>query len=160
MQGTYFMDTNNMKVKKGQEKQTGVNAKQGFMVDMKMWKFQDFRCLKPKKGVNPSLWPHYDMNKYRTARTPKELDKVEEISFDKNFFNLEDPTVWKAIRDPAKGPKIWKKTYGFDHVSLTEGLEGKANSTKCFMNCFRAEQSKFARKCRKGGGLFKCCMIR
>jgi len=99
------------------------------------------------------------MNTYRTARTQKELEKVEEISFDKNFFNLEDPTVWNAVRDPVKGPIIWKKTYGFDHVSLTEGREGKANSTKCFMNCFKAEQSRFARKCRKGGGLFKCCMI-
>ena len=143
-----------------QAKQTGINAKQGFMVDMKMWKFYDFRCLKPKTGEDPSMWPHYEMTAYRAARTQEELDKVEEINFDKYFFNLEDPQVWKAMKDPENGPRLWKKTYGFDHVSFTEGQHGKANNTKCFMKCFRAEQSRFARICRKNGGLFKCCQIR
>ena len=137
-----------------------MNAKEGYMVDKKMWKAYDYRCLKPKEGLNSNMWPYYEMNGYRSARTKEELEEVEEISFDQFFFNLEDPMVWKAMKDPKTGPKLWKKTYGFDYVALIEGQHGKANNTKCFMKCFKAEQSRFARKCRKDGGLFKCCHIR
>ena len=58
-----------------------------------MWKNYDFRCLKPKEGVPSAKWPHYEMKGYRAAKTQEELDKVEEIPFDKYFFNLEDPDV-------------------------------------------------------------------
>ena len=71
-----------------------------------MWKSHDFRCLKPKEDVDPKNWPHYEMRGYRAARNQKELSKVKEIKFDKHFFNLEDPTVWKAMKDPKKGPKF------------------------------------------------------
>ena len=137
------------------------SAKAGFQAaGMKMWKSHDYRCLKPKKGVSSEKWPHYEMNGYRAARNQRELDKVKEIKFDKNFYNLEDPKVWKAMKDPKKGPKLWKKTYGFDYVSLIEGQHGKANNTKCYINCFRAEHTKFAKDCKDNGGVFKCCMIR
>ena len=59
-----------------------VDAKTGFLVDMKMYKGPDYRCLKPKEGPS-SEWPHYDMNQYRRAKTTEELEKVEEIPFNK-----------------------------------------------------------------------------
>ena len=50
---------------------------------MKMYKFPDFRCLKPKVGVASSLWPHYEMTGHREARTVQQLQAVEEIPFNK-----------------------------------------------------------------------------
>ena len=61
----------------------GVDSHLGFMVDMKMYKWPDYRCLKPKPGLPSSEWPHYDMKNYRTAKTEQQLQKVEEIPFNK-----------------------------------------------------------------------------
>ena len=61
----------------------GVDAATGYLVDMRMYKYPDFRCLKPKSGVPSSQWPHYDMEQHRAARTKGELERVEEIPFDK-----------------------------------------------------------------------------
>ena len=61
----------------------GVDAATGFLVDMRMYKYPDFRCLKPKPGLPSSEWPHYDMKNYRTAMTEQQLQKVEEIPFNK-----------------------------------------------------------------------------
>ena len=36
-----------------------------YSVDMNMYKSNDFRCLKPKKGVPYEKWPHYEMTGYR-----------------------------------------------------------------------------------------------
>ena len=154
--GTYFKQAHSTSANSPQE----VNAMDGFQVDMKMWKYYDFRCLKPIKGKKSKRWPHYEMQGYRKARTVDELSKVEEVKFDRHFFNLEDPKVWKRMRDAKKGPRAWRRTYGFDYVSLVEGLHGKANCSTCFIDCFKSEQSKFAKDCSKAGGVFKCCMIR
>ena len=138
----------------------GLSAKSGYeSIEHKMWKSSDFRCLKPVEGKESHQWPHYEMNGYRAAKTEQELEKVEEIQFDKYFFNLEDPQVFDAMTDKKKAPKLWKKTYGFDYVTLIEGRNGKANLTKCYMNCLKAEKSKFATKCTNSGGLFKCCLL-
>ena len=50
-----------------------------------------FRCLKPKPGLPASKWPHHDMAQFRAAKTEKELQKVEEIPFNKGslLFYLE-----------------------------------------------------------------------
>ena len=61
----------------------GVDAATGFLVDMRMYKYPDFRCLKPKPGLPSSEWPHYDMKNYRTAKTEQQLQRVEEIPFNK-----------------------------------------------------------------------------
>ena len=61
-----------------------------------MWKNYDFRCLKPKKGLKPEDWPHYEMNGYRAAKTKEELNNVMEIKFDKYFFNFEDTKIFKV----------------------------------------------------------------
>ena len=55
------------------------------------------------------------------------------------------------------GTKILKDTYGFDFVSFVPGSGKKWNPTKGWKNCLKGEYSKFARKCRKKGGIFKCC---
>ena len=67
----------------------GVDAATGYLVDMRMYKYPDFRCLKPKPGLLSSQWPHYDMEQHRAARTPKELERVKEIPFDKEYIFLE-----------------------------------------------------------------------
>ena len=61
----------------------GVDAATGYQTDMRMYKYPDFRCLKPKPGLPSSKWPHYDMENYRTARTKQQLQRVEEIPFNK-----------------------------------------------------------------------------
>ena len=53
--------------------------------------------------------------------------------------------------------KIWKQTYGYDAVAMTRGEGSAADSTPRFKFCLKAEFSKFAKKCRKQGGVFKCC---
>ena len=60
-----------------------LSASTGYLVDMKMYKFPDFRCLKPKPGLPSSKWPHYEMVQHRAAKSVKELQKVPEIPFDK-----------------------------------------------------------------------------
>ena len=61
----------------------GVDAATGYLVDMRMYKYPDFRCLKPKPGIPSSQWPHYDMEQMRVAKTTEELAKVDEIPFNK-----------------------------------------------------------------------------
>ena len=137
----------------------GHSAATGFMVHIGMWKNYDYRCLKPKDGVKPENWPHYDMIGLREANTVEALEKVKEIPFDNNFFNFEDPKVWSSMLNLKTGPRLWKETYGFDDVFIVEGKDGKADTTKCFKKCIEAEQSNFARECKKEGGLFKCCKL-
>ena len=87
----------------------------GFSIDKLMYKKNDFRCLKPKDGVPIEKWPHYEMHGYRAAKTEEELSKVQEIPFDKNFFNFEDPEVLNSFTDGSDNSvNLWKKTYGFD----------------------------------------------
>ena len=66
----------------------GVDAATGYLVDMRMYKYPDFRCLKPKPGLPSSQWPHYDMEQHRAARTQEELERVQEIPFDKENILL------------------------------------------------------------------------
>ena len=61
----------------------GVDAATGYQTDMRMYKYPDFRCLKPKPGLPSSEWPHYDMENYRKATTEQQLQRVEEIPFNK-----------------------------------------------------------------------------
>ena len=58
-------------------------ASRGYLEDTTMYKNPDYRCLKPKPGLPSSQWPHYDMEQHRAAKSLEELDKVEEIPFDK-----------------------------------------------------------------------------
>ena len=137
-----------------------MSAGVGFLTDEPLYKNSDFRCLKPKSGVKSSKWPHYDMKGFRAAKTDEELSKVQEIPFDKYFFNFEDPKVFNAITDGTeKGLGIWKKTYGFDWADYVPGRGTETHHFKCNEHCLKAEFGTFAKKCRKAGGLFKCCTV-
>ena len=87
-----------------------------------MYKFPDFRCLKPNSSVPSSQWSHYEMSGFRAAKSKQELEKVKEIPFDKYFFNFEDPEVMHAMTDGTEnGLNIWKKTYGWDWAAWIPG---------------------------------------
>ena len=137
-----------------------INAEMGFKTDMKMWKNNDFRCLKPKEDLNPEEWPHYEMQGYRAAKNKEELENVKEIIFDKYFFNLEDPQIFMEMIKGAKRENIWKRTYGFDYVSFNDRKKSRMAYAKCYINCLKAEHKSFARGCKQKGGLFKCCMTK
>ena len=153
--GSYFRDSENIH-------QTGkdVSATDGFKIDRQLWKQSDYRCIKPKENMDPEKWPHYDMDAYRLAKTNKELESVKEHEFDKNFFGFDDPKVWKKYTNPKSGPERWRKTYGFDFAAIIDQKGGHSNNTPCYINCFKAEHKSFAKKCKKEGGLFKCCVLR
>ena len=136
-----------------------ITAMMGYQVDMKLYKANDYRCLKPIDGRPSIEWPHYDMESFRAAKTKAELQQAETIPFDVNFFNMEDPKVFKAFTNPKSGVELWKKTYGFDFVTFLEGLGGKANISRCHQHCLRAEYGSFAQQCKRSGGLFKCCIL-
>ena len=122
---------------------TQLDARHGFNAESeKMWKWYDFRCLKPIEGQKSETWPHYEMNGFRAAKNEEELSQVKEIKFDKNFFNMEDPRVWKRMTDKRKAPRLWKKTYGFDFAAVVQGKDAKANLTKCYMDCFKVNCQK------------------
>ena len=136
-----------------------VSAKMGYQVDMKLYKANDYRCLKPIAGRPSIEWPHYYMASFRAAKTESELQKAETIPFNVNYLNMEDPKVFKALTNPKSGADLMKKTYGFDFVALLGGMGGKANVNQCHQHCLRAEYGKFARQCKKSGGFFKCCIL-
>ena len=131
----------------------------GFSTDIKMYKSNDFRCLKPKDGVPIEKWPHYEMHGYRAAKTEEELEEVEEIPFDKYFFNFEDPKVLNAMTDGTeRGLNIWKRTYGWDWAAWVPGHGKTATLSKSRKHCLLAEYGSYAQNCKKNGGLFKCCI--
>ena len=127
------------------EKSKAISAKTGFLTDMKMYKAPDYRCLKPKKRLHPKKWPHYYMPEFRAAKNKTELKKVEEVPFDINFLNMEDPKVFKAMTDPKKGPRLWIKTYGMDFadflpcrnitLKLNHSYKNEIDSYRVYNNC-------------------------
>ena len=64
-------------------KNKALGAIAGYSLDMHLYKKPDFRCLKPKPDLPYSKWPHYDMPQFREAKTEEDLQKVEEIPFNK-----------------------------------------------------------------------------
>ena len=58
--------------------------------------------------------------------------------FDKNFFNFEDPEVYRKFVNPNE-TDIWKKTYGYDYACThklpneedNSDLVRSANSFRC-----------------------------
>jgi len=121
-----------------------------------MYKGYDNRCLKPDNKKKPEKWDHYDADDFYEATTKEELKKAKTWKFDKNFFNFEDPKVLKKFTN-TKSMKIWRKTYGFDYVVIKPNGKLKLYP-ETIAACVKKEAySKFAKKCRKDGGFFKCC---
>ena len=152
--GTRFQKTSNIPEEGGQVGK--IDAGLAFGTDQRMYKQNDYRCLKPKSTVKPGKWPYYEMEGFRTAKSKEELEKVKEYQYDNYFFNFEDPKVFKKKMKGKKGPKLWRKTYGFDFVSLNQKPNQIVKHQDCYENCFKAERGRFAKDCRNDGGLFKC----
>ena len=103
--GTYFRDSSDKPLNGSKNKvdivylcwiilnffYEAVDAATGYLVDMRMYKYPDYRCLKPKPGLPSSQWPHYDMEQHRAAKSIEELNKVDEIPFDKESLVLQSP---------------------------------------------------------------------
>ena len=100
------------------------------------------------------------MKEYRKASTEEELNKVELIPYDRNFFNVEDPKVFKDLMIGKNRNKIWKRTYGFDFVSVKPSKKQPVKHFSCMKYCLKSEFGNFAKQCRKKGGLFKCCQVK
>ena len=49
------------------------NAIEGFGNDLKLYKQNDYRCLKQSNETHPENWTYYDMKGYREAKTKDEL---------------------------------------------------------------------------------------
>ena len=47
---------------------------------------------------------------------------------------------------------------GFYSTSYVPSNKDWTNMTKCVKKCIKMENSRFARKCNKDGGYFKCCV--
>ena len=46
------------------------------------------------------------------------------------------------------------RTAGYDTCHRTEEYEAE----ECHQDCLEREKSQFAKECREGGGLYKCCI--
>lgn len=127
---------------------------------MSLYKKEDFRCLKPKEGIPSTKWPYYEMKAHRKANTKEKLEQVEEIPFDRYFFNFEDPKVFKDMTKSSseKKSKLWKRTYGFDFLARINGKKSDGDLLPCHKHCLKAEYGTWAKKCKEGGGIFKCCI--
>ena len=55
---------------------------------------------------------------------------------------------------PQRFINNWVDNLGFDTCHRIQAY----NVDKCYKDCQTAERSKFAKKCAKDGGLFKCCI--
>ena len=89
-------------------------------------------------------------------------EKVEEIPFDKYFFNFADPKVLHAMTDGTeKGLNLWKTSYGFDHAFWLTNDNGSLSMEKCYTHCLKADyekQGSFSSECKRKKGFFKCCI--
>ena len=152
--GTRFKNTSNIPEEGGQVGK--IDASLAFLIGQRMYKQKDYRCLKPKGKVKPEKWPYYEMEGFRTAKSKEEFKKVKEYRYDNYFFNFEDPKVFKKMMKGRKGRNLWRKTYGFDFVSLNQKPNQIVKHQECYEYCFKAERRRFANHCHKDGGLFKC----
>ena len=62
---------------KKKEKNWRLDAMKAFGNDQRLYKRNDFRCLKPSKYTPPENWTYYDMEDYRAAKTKDELENVK-----------------------------------------------------------------------------------
>ena len=134
-----------------------------FNSDKFIYKSDDYHCLKPNSHKDPTKWHKYDAPGYRKAFNKEMLENVKTFKYDKNLYNFADPEVFKTFTmDEKKAKKNWKKTYRFQYTSKIPAYDSErsfdsSNITRCIKKCINMENSKFAKKCTKSGGYFKCC---
>ena len=74
-----------------------------------------------------------------------------------NWIAINDEMPRKAL-DFMQKPQVFlsnlvRKT-GYDSCHRTEEYD----ADQCHQDCQEQEKSNFAKKCREGGGLYKCCI--
>ncbi|XP_023332753.1 uncharacterized protein LOC111704672 [Eurytemora carolleeae] len=130
---------------------TGIqNAKEVFYLTNHQYKSPDYRCLNTESHSDPTEWGSYNPHQLADAANEEELKKVLTIPFDKRFLNFEDPKILKLMIGKNL-EKHWKETYGFDFAAVAGDNSGS------MLDCYKAESGKYAKSCKKKGGLFKCC---
>ncbi|XP_023324173.1 uncharacterized protein LOC111698145 isoform X2 [Eurytemora carolleeae] len=127
-----------------------IKAKENFYLPSHMYKQPDYRCLNPDSNEDPTKWGAYNPNQFANALSKEEQEQVTTYPFDNRFLNFEDPEVLKYMTGKNKTQK-WREVYGYDFASKL------GDTSDVLKNCIKAESSKFAKKCKKSGGLFKCC---
>ena len=135
-----------------------------------IYKNDDYHCLKPNSHKDPKQWHKYDAIGYRKAYNQTMLDNTISFKYDNNLHNFADPKVLKAFTKSEKeGRKIFKKSYKYHYTAMIQGdhyfgmtnyqnLSRHYDLKKCIKKCSKMEKSKFATKCLKQGGYFKCCI--
>ena len=85
----------------------------------KIYKKDDYRCLKPYSHKDPKKWHTYDMHAYRRAFNDKTLQNVDSFKYDNDFNNWIDPSVFdKYTSDIETIRSVWNKSYGFNNTYL------------------------------------------
>lgn len=138
-----------------------------FFSDQHLYKTDDYRCLKPESHEDPEKWHTYEVKGFREAFNKEQLENTRTYKYDKYLYNWEDPKIFKAFtKNEKKARNIWKKSYKFHYTGMIPGGDANSNlsantswtnMTKCVKKCIKLEHSKFAKKCKKEGGYFKCC---
>ena len=139
-----------------------------FFSDQHLYKKADYRCLKPDSHGDPKKWHRYEAAGFRKAFNKEMLENTKTFKYDKYLYNFEDPKILSAVtKNEKKARKIWKKSYNHYYTKMIPGLsstsyvlsnETFSNMTKCVKKCIKMENSEFAKKCKKAGGYFKCCL--
>jgi len=150
---------------KAADQNIGMDAVYELRAMSSMYKGYDNRCLKPDDSKDPELWDHYDPDDFYDATSQEMLDKAKIQKFDKNFFNFEDPEVYRKFTK-FNATEEWRQTYGFDFACAFKhpsraSQQDKSAFVRCMVEgnkkCIKASKSSFAANCRKENGIFKCC---
>ena len=141
-----------------------------FFSDQPVHLSDDYHCVKPDSHEDPKKWHKYEAVGFRKAFNKKMLENVKTFKYDKYLYNFYDPKIFSTFtKRGKKASKIRKKSFHFHYMQSVPGDESSqhissngswTNMTKCVKKCIKMERSKFARKCGKDGGLFKCCVTR
>ena len=54
-----------------------LDAMEAFGNDQRLYKRNDYRCLKPSKDKKPEDWAYYEMKGFRAAETKEQLNSVQ-----------------------------------------------------------------------------------
>ena len=105
----------------------------------KIYKKDDYRCLKPYSHKDPKKWHTYDMHAYRRAFDDKTLQNVDSFKYDNDFNNWIDPSVFdKYTSDIETIRNVWNKSYGFNNTFLTAVMKSETDwnfGTDCLEKC-------------------------
>ena len=122
----------------------------------------DYRCLKPDSHKDPKKWHAYEVEGYRKASTPVQLEDVQTFPYNNYMYNFEDPKNLRAVTKSSKSArKWWRKAHGIYYATTIPAVMKSnffMNVTVCTEKCIEMENSKFANECHKKGGYFKCCV--